>query len=320
MNPVTIAVQAILLGVPLAVLRAADAETTATAFAVTAIAIGVVLWLWDWISQVRAASAQPPPQWHKAGLRQIFLNSLAPVSFIALAVLPHALAGLPPLDDLALEGPDREFGLPMIVAGTSAFALIYVSSLIDAFYVLPHLSGQRSGRMPCESSLQPVWRRVTRVWLLHRLVATLGFVAALTAVVAIGANEFLSINQVVAAAIAAAATILAGFYLSRAPSIIALALSPSIQVGDKVELAEEFNGENGRLSSYYVCDFAFEGVKLRELDQNDEAVSKPILVRTFDRVLDVHDITRLVRRRSRFGPCTNGHCRQVNPYCRRLGG
>ena len=70
--------------------------------------------------------------------------------------------------------------------------------------------------MPCESSLHERWRSLTGIWLMHRLLATLGFVLGLTLVVTISVKNWVqNIDQTTAAAVAAAASLLAGFYLTR---------------------------------------------------------------------------------------------------------
>jgi len=314
LNPITIVAQSIFLAVLLGLLRVLDSPTTATIFAGAVLAVGGAVGTVDWFVRARVRGWRPRAFRRR---RDRLLRCLVPGSFGIVALVPLLIPGLPPFDEISVAEPDRHFTLQMAVAASSAFTIIYMSSLVDGFYVVPHLRGDRSGAMPCESSLSPLWRRVTRVWLLHRLVAALGFVASLTTVVALAANELASINQIVAAAIAAAATVLAGFYLTRAPSVIALAISPAIRVGDKVQLAEEFNVTGAGTPSYYVVDVGLEGVSLLELGDDDRAIAGRDPGRSYDRVLDVQDVIRLLRARSRFGPCSEACCRQVNPHCPR---
>jgi hypothetical protein len=59
--------------------------------------------------------------------------------------------------------PGRFFGA-VITAGTTAIGAIFVSSLIDWYWILPRVCQEAGGQQ---------WARLTRVWLFHRAVATL---------------------------------------------------------------------------------------------------------------------------------------------------
>ena len=158
---------------------------------------------------------------------------------------------------------------------------------------------------------------MTRVRLLHRLAATLGFVAGLAAVVGLTANQWIRpFDETVAGVIAAAATILAGYYLARAAPLVALAINPPVQIGDVVHLAEQFNvPDPNRVREYFVVDIALEGVELLELE--DSRVVSPEVVnedRRHDRTIDVGDITKLLRKRVPMTAC-GASCRRLNRHC-----
>jgi hypothetical protein len=194
-----------------------------------------------------------------------------------------------------------------------AAAAILLSSLIDWYYTAPAL---RADRRPCNSSLDDQWRNLTRVWLLHRVIASLMFVGASIGVVALAANHWVTdLNEVVAAALAAAATVLAGFYLTRFPFAMGFLINPPLQVGDKIWLAEPFPLP-GRTPPYYVVDISIEGVKLRELS-DDGGVAATGGDRSHDRVLELTEAHKLIRRRDAFAGCANTTCAGVNPYCGR---
>jgi len=225
--------------------------------------------------------------------------------FLALLETPEIPEGAP---DHALAV------LAITILGTTVFMAMYLSSLVDWCYVFPRLRGGTEKR-PCTNSLDPYWRRVTRIWLLHRLIAAVGLVAATVAVVAIAANEWvLGLNQVVAAALAAAATVLAGFYLARLPYAVAMMVNPPLHVGDKIQLAEPFPLP-AACPSYFVSEVALEGIKLVELGEGDVRV-RPDPHRSYDRMLDLTEIHKLVRVRDAFSPCRE--CKGVHPYCGRL--
>lgn len=200
------------------------------------------------------------------------------------------------------------------LAATAAASVIYLSSLVDWFYVVPRMRGAR-GKMPCTHSLDSCWGSITRVWLLHRLTAMLVLVVANAAIVGLAANRWLlgKDNKVIAGGIAAAATVLAGYYLTRAASVIAFVQHPPLQVGDKIQLAAEFT-ETDPDRSYYVVDVALEGVRLLALDAYDRVLYPAQAAKTHDRVLDIADVARLLRSRRAFGAC-DVKCKHANPHC-----
>ncbi|MGO9247581.1 MAG: hypothetical protein ACLP7W_03185 [Solirubrobacteraceae bacterium] len=215
---------------------------------------------------------------------------------------------------------DLDAALTIVIGSTTAFAAIYLSSLVDAAYIRPLVSGRGRGcnaAMPCQSSMSERWKGLTARWLMHRLLATLGFVLGLTVVVTITVKHWIvtNENQTTAAGIAAAATLLAGFYLTRARSVIAFAPNPALHVGDAVELIDEGTQHVRR---YYVQDVALEGIKLLELTDEDRTPKEndPIWP-SHDRMLDLPDVLRVLRTRKRFTPCGKcaAQCKRVNPYC-----
>jgi hypothetical protein len=221
-----------------------------------------------------------------------------------------------------IAGEDLDSVLVILIGSTTAFAAIYISSLIDFVYVQPLMSGSGKGpagtRMPCQSSMHLRWKTVSRIWLAHRLFSTLGFVLGMTVVVAIAVTRWVTdVDETTAAAVAAAATLLAGFYLTRARSVMAYLQNPSLWVGDAVEVIDE---ETSWTRRYYVQDVSLEGFKLIELpagaDDNTPKRHEPIWP-SHDRMLDLPDILRLVRTRRRFLPCGDcpSRCKRVNPSC-----
>jgi hypothetical protein len=203
--------------------------------------------------------------------------------------------------------------LAMMIVALCCSSLIYVSSLIDLVYVRPHLQGARGP--VCRTSTNSIWYSVTRIRLVHRIGAMLGFIAGATVLVALAANHWIRpIDEVSAGVIGAVATVIAGYYMTRAAPLIALAMNPCLQLGDVVELAEEFNSpEPGR--RYFVVDIAWEGCKLLEVPSPGHAVdSSPPASHGWDRMVDISDVARLVRRRHRMAEC-RGSCRHLVEQC-----
>jgi hypothetical protein len=209
----------------------------------------------------------------------------------------------------------RAVVLAMLVITAVGLYLIFISTLMDWFYVLPHLRGG-CGTI-CATSLEERWRGVTRTWLLHRAVATLGTIAGVTALVALSANSWVRpIDETVAGVIAAVATIIAGYYLTRVAPLLAIAVNPPVQVGDVIEIAEEFNVHRpDKLREYFVVDVALEGVKLLQIEEGDQVPRVgPDARRTHDRTVDVMEISKLLRGRRPVRPCPR-ECQRLTEYC-----
>lgn len=189
--------------------------------------------------------------------------------------------------------------LAMTLIVLTGATLILLSSLVDWFYVRPYLLDSCFTPFFVPGAADP-WRMVTRVRLVHRLLAVLGVLAGCTALIALIANAWIrQLDEVVAGAIAGVATVIAGYYLARAAPLVALATNPLVQICDVVELAEEYTVPDAEPArSYFVVDIAWEGVKLLEV-RRPLSADRLLDHRSphYDRMVDVADIARLLRRR-----------------------
>jgi hypothetical protein len=205
--------------------------------------------------------------------------------------------------------------LAMLLIAAVVVSLILVSTMIDWSYVRPRLRGHRGSI--CATSMKGQWRSVTRFWLLHRTVVMLAGIAGATALVALAANAWVRpFDEVIAGAIAAAATVVTGYYLTRAAPSLAIAFNPPVQVGDVIEIAEEFQvHEPEKLREYFVVDIAREGMKLLQLEgRNRVRRVGPDALRTHDRTIDALEITKLLRGRRPIGPCAS-KCQLLTEFC-----
>jgi TRAP-type mannitol/chloroaromatic compound transport system permease small subunit len=269
---------------------------------ITTAGLATIIWLVNLSAQLRAESRGQ--SW------------LPPVIALVVVALPLAAQHWTPSKAVGSPGElgrDHTYAvLAMTVLACAIFSVMWLSTTVDRCYVLPRLAGGK-GKRPCTHSLDSCWRLLTRLWFLHRLFAAVTLVASTIAIVTIAANEWvLSLNQVVAAALAAATTVLGGFYLTRLPFAVAMIANPPVNVGDKVLLAEMFS-QSGDLPYYYVSEISLEGVKLVELDGAHRTRRQSD--RPYDRLLDLGDIHKLLRIRDAFTPCRE--CKGVNAYCGR---
>lgn len=189
--------------------------------------------------------------------------------------------------------------------GTGTLA-VYASSLLDWFFIVPSISGL-VGDAPCERADPPRWREITRIWFLHRAIAAT-FVAS--AVVSALVSVVLVSD---APAIKALCTQVGVFLVAGLGSIrmaFRCAAIPPVSIGDVVRIT----GREDR--DAYVVDVSAFAIKYRFLDSGSSAAVQSA---ANDEILPVRkDPATMIRRRKVDAPCRlSGHCRAVNPYCRR---
>jgi uncharacterized membrane protein YidH (DUF202 family) len=220
-------------------------------------------------------------------------------------------------DDLvaAIDWSPQGFWRGLVVDFTVISGALYLSSLIDWSYVVPRMKGMGEIEwLPCQSSTLERWQTLTRIWLAHRIAAYLiARVGLLAAVVLVAARLLPPLSDSAVSALATVVAALLIFYVNRVVSIGGLVSNPPIQVGDKVVLAEEFGTGVAERPSYYVVDVSIEGVKLLEIDGEDQPC-RVGLQRGHDRSLSLADVGRLLRARERFQGCRSECCR-ANKYC-----
>lgn len=264
---------------------------------------------------LRRAGAPTPRFPGTAAPRVSHLNLDLALWIVVLAWLRFFAHRVPVVGGITVPLVDASTVQAMFVLPAAGAGAVYLSSLLDRYYVRPRMSGGHwDAAMPCHPyGRKPNWRRVTQIWLLHRLLSYLAVVAAGAGMVILPLAHWLGgLTQADIAAIAAAATILAGYYLSRAAPVIAFVENPPVSVGDVIDVAEEFETEIG-FSSYYVVDVSVEGLKLRRLPPQGA-------LRTHDRLLDINDVSRLLRARDvDHKPCASC-CQLVNVHCRAVSG
>ncbi len=266
----------------------------AFAFGATVLLIGMLLlvlnrkWLPPWkLKRYRAAIAIPP----------------IPIAPLAILCLITPATG------------DRLWVargiLISLAVGASAVCL---SNFLDWCYTFPRLSGAGGSPQPCQASMEGHWRTLTQILLGHRITTYVVVRVALATSIGIGAAALLAhASTATASIVSAGATVIAGYYLNRVIPMASLTTDPPLYIGDKVVLAEEFGSPNQKWLNYYVVNVVFEGVHLLELDEDDKPVGgNP--GRNHDRILELSEITRLLRRRIRFVGCSENCC-GANKFC-----
>lgn len=309
MNPYVTAAQAVMLAICVCLLSTVGTPTVAIVLTVVLLVSAALARLMDYPWRGRDRRG--------AGIAEYLMPLDGPLWVVVLLVTTLFSHEIPFVGGISVADVDESTVKALFIAASAALAAVYLSSLTDRYYISPRMRGSHwDGAMPCTPSPAAAWSRVTRIWLLHRMLANLSFVAGGTIAVAVTANHWIGpLNEPIAAAIAATATILAGFYLTRTAPVIALIINPTVEVGDALDLAEEFDVRD-KYPTYYVVDVALEGLKLLKHDYRAPAARPPRL--THDRVLDVTDVSKLLRERLPEKPCSSTRvqdCRLVNPHC-----
>jgi hypothetical protein len=227
--------QAFVLGVLLVALAVLGASTAGLACA-AAVSLGVWLLARKYRSDLAASAATRVPE-HRARLDQIVAADARVVLGIGLAL--NGFAGVFDPEVIGVSGAVRSVSL----AVTVVWALVYLSSLVDWYVILPRVSGQLGAR-PCRARWETgwttfphTWREATRWWHIHRIVAAFGFTFGLSYAVALGLAGPIELqfgDRVVAAAA------MGGFaaYRKAIPGAIWQAGHLQVVVGQTVSLRE----------------------------------------------------------------------------------
>ena len=83
--------------------------------------------------------------------------------------------------------------------------------------------------------------------------------------------------------------------MTRFPFAFGIVVNPPLQIGDRVQLAEPFSAPPLLVTSYYAVDIAVEVIKLLELEWPNGVPVREDQNRTYDRVLDLADVHKLLR-------------------------
>lgn len=203
----------------------------------------------------------------------------------------------------------------VLVVATVAVVTVFVSSLIDWFWILPRVGGIVR-RAPCEEAGGQRWARVTGVWQFHRSVATLVVSGCVTGVVAYmgqTSDHDAKTAWFVVAAVIAAMTLA---FNSASLRLLFAAFNPRQHVGDIIDI----HGRN-----VYVVDVSLQGAKYKRLDtrsppepattdEADPAPGRPFGDKE-DGSLSLDDLGRYPKAEGCPSPCAV-RCTAINAYCR----
>jgi hypothetical protein len=324
--------QAIVLTILLIATAGLGAAWEAGALA-TGLAVGGFALRWKYLHDLgRTPSVLPP---HRERLDLLVTADLRMATLLGLA-LPATLL-------LAGVGAPGGVGTIRSVVVTLAVTVlvIYLSSLVDWYVILPRISGQLGAR-PCRSHLarqKPgpwprTWRETTQWWYIHRLVAAVVFRFGLSYALALAISGVVTYTVDLRIVTIGALALFAEYSPLRLAPVAREAMHPQLFVGRTVhrvrrERQVRWEKRIGSVTLFalhrktpepeftskreYVYDVAAEGVQLvpvgpREAEPAPEDFERePLRIR-------LKDVDEVAPGEPPFTGC-EGRCSGINWYC-----
>lgn len=189
-----------------------------------------------------------------------------------------------------------------------AFFSVWLSSLIDWYWILPRLAGI-GGVPPCQDTHADTWNSVTQVWLYHRAIATLLFIGGIAAIP--GYLSLAAANHTLAVVLGVVTFGVPAVMSEQAAAAVKAlmnGLNPSAPVGSvvRVRLLD--------VLTVYLVDVSLQGSKYKRLDRRAEWDEKSDGPQIHNDVLASSNTSEVVR--DACSPCSAETCARVNWYCR----
>jgi len=251
--------------------------------------------------------------WARRRLDRIVRRQLAAIAVLGIAIAATSAAtGYAPLRDAA---PSVQAIVIGVLVGV---ATIYISSLLDWYWIVPRVSGT-VGPAPCELSGQERWAGLTNFWFFHRAVATSVVIGVLAGVPAFIAGHSGSDGT----AWALLGSALAVGYSSVNTGVrtaLSFAFNSPVHVGDIIRVRAD--PEDDHLQDAYVVDVSIQGLKYTLLARDPEDPVRdpqgPVQFAQKGTQLSMEEVLKVRRVRGADSPCRNGQgCQAVNWYCHR---
>lgn len=215
---------------------------------------------------------------------------------------------------------DTPLRVVQAVAGAASLALtaVFISGLVDWYWVLPRVGGLGDHLAPCEAPGER-WKYPTAIWLLHRGLATALVVASIAAVpfflaTTLGSPMAKAVLSVVGVAVGAGMAALN----QRGLASVTNAFNQPIYIGDTIFVNQpgEEDGAPVRRRRAYVVDISVQGLKYQYLDRGE--YTGPAFERKGHGPVLGGDEYRAIERAEKAMtiPCREGGCTCVNWYCR----
>jgi hypothetical protein len=276
---------------------------------------------WD-LARLKTSTLPP----HRSRLDRVVagdgLVTLAPASLLAALFatdIVHPLTG---------HGAFHGATAALVVAAT----IIWVSSLVDWYLILPRISGQLGPR-PCRSASEvpefffpSTWKEVTRWWYIHRIVATFAFRVGLSTALAVVIGEVSGLHQEARWFAGVAMLLFLSYGFSALWHGIGQAGHAKAIVGQTVGV-ERRAGKRRKLPPFselpplafdgrcYVVDVSIESIQLIDVDPHEaHLLPQPEKFERHPRTVLLPNADAIHPTTPRFCGC-QGRCSGINWYC-----
>jgi hypothetical protein len=315
--------QVIALGLLIVLGGAFDAATLAVS-----IGFASLLWLLamhlKYLGDLKKTQAAVPP--HRAALDRVVtrdpLFTIVPATLLAALFLFGQIQ--PVVDEVAVHGAAS--------ALMPAAMVIWGSSLVDWYVILPRISGQLGSR-PCRSAVESpefpfpgTWKEVTRWWYVHRIVAALAFRVGLSTALAVVIGDISGLHEEARWFAGVAMLLFSGYAIStlaRGTRQVGHAkgiVSETVRVAHRPPkrrkwlplLKLEPLELDGR---FFVVDIAIESVQLIAAETYESAtLPRPDKFARHPDEVPLENIKAIRQEPRKFSGC-EGRCSGVNWYC-----
>jgi hypothetical protein len=277
-------------------------------------------YLWD----VSRTGADKPD--HRTRLDNVVVRDAA------RTLLPMTLLAAVFLLGLVSPLANRDAIYGTVSALVPAATVIWASSLVDWYIILPRISGQLGPR-PCQAATEAAqfpfpatWKEATRWWYVHRVAATFAFRVGLSTALAVAIGNISGLHNEARWFAGVAMLLFSGYAistLSRGVSQIGHAkaiVSETVRVDRRAGRRRkwwpfsklpplQFDGR------YYVVDIAIESVQLVSAETYEaELLPTPEKFARHPDSVSLANIDAIHQASAKFAGC-GGRCSGINWYC-----
>ena len=288
----------VLLAAALLALAARGFPLATGIIALSIFVVGAVL---DALYVRRRVSSRLAPT--RTALDRIMRRQLLVIGALGVAIIVVGEAtGYHPFDGAAASVK------AIVVGAVIGVGTVYLSSLIDWYWIVPRISGT-TGPAPCEHSGNERWAGLTNVWFFHRAVATSVVIGILAGVPAFIAGHSGS-DGTAWALLGAALAVGYSSVNTGVRTALEFSFNAPIHVGDIIRVRAD--PEDAFLSDAYVVDVSIQGLKYKLLGAADDP---PRFSNKGDQ-LSMEELKKTRRNPAAESPCPGvAQCQAVNWYC-----
>lgn len=286
-------------------LSALAARGFTSAAAGTALGVAVVGMAFEVSYKVRRHPDRALP--HRRALDRVVRRQWLAIALVGTGVsVAFEAAGSAPLGHAS--PLLRALPIGLVVAATT----IYVSSLVDWYWILPKVSGM-VGLAPCERTGGERFAGVTKIWFFHRAAATTVVTFVVAGVPGYMAGSTGGHGGASAAWVVLGSALAIGYNSvnNGLTTTFRYAFNPRIFVGDIIRVRP--NVEDAQAVDAYVVDVSIQGFRYQVMR---DGVAETALFADRGTLVSIDQIARTMRSPTPHAACKRvGQCQAINWYC-----